>query len=77
MRALRSRVKLSGYVAAAVEQRGADGAELEYNQARGIAGNRFPLELLAPPVETRASRAWCASRPPAHHVVVYTVRALH
>ena len=55
VRALRSRVKLSGYVAAAVEQRGADGAELEYNQARGIAGNRFPLELLAPPVETRAT----------------------
>ena len=45
---------LGGYVAAAVEQRSATGAELEYNAARGIAGNRFPLELLAPP-ETRAT----------------------
>ena len=52
---LRRKVKLSGYVAAAVEQRSADGAELEYNQAVGIAGNRFPLELLAPPLETRAT----------------------
>ena len=52
---LRSRVRLGNYVAAAVEQRAADGAELEYNQAVGIAGNRFPLELLAPPLETRAT----------------------
>ena len=52
---LRSKVKLSGYVAAAVEQRSADGAEAEYNAAIGIAGNRFPLELLAPP-EQRAAR---------------------
>ena len=52
---LRSKVRLSGYVAAAIEQRSADGAEFEYNQAVGIAGNRFPLELLAPPVELRTS----------------------
>ena len=52
---LRAKVRLSGYVAAAVEQRGADGAEAEYNAALGIAGNRFPLELLAPPVEERAT----------------------
>ena len=52
---LRSRVRLGNYVAAAVEQRSADGAELEYNAALGIAGNRFPLELLAPPVEVRAT----------------------
>lgn len=51
---LRSKVRLSAYVAAAVEQRAANGAELEYNQALGIAGNRFPLELLAP-VEERAT----------------------
>ncbi|MCY4592611.1 MAG: hypothetical protein OXE86_19065 [Alphaproteobacteria bacterium] len=51
---LRSRVRMAGYVAAAVEQRSADGAEAEYNAALGIAGNRFPLELLAP-VETRAT----------------------
>ena len=55
VRELRAKVKLSGYVAPAVEQRSADGAELEYNQARGIAGNRFPLELLAPPIEQRAT----------------------
>ena len=49
LRELRSKVQLSGYVSAAIEQRSADGAEAEYNQARGIAGNRFPLELLSPP----------------------------
>ena len=49
LRELRGRVRLSGYVAAAIEQRSADGAEAEYNAARGIAGNRFPLEMLAPP----------------------------
>ena len=52
---LRKQVKLSAYVSAAVEQRSADGAAAEYNAALGIAGNRFPLELLAPPVETRAT----------------------
>ena len=52
---LRAKVKLGGYVAAAIEQRSADGAEAEFNAAVGIAGNRFPLELLAPPVETRAT----------------------
>ena len=52
---LRGKVKLGGYVAAAIEQRGADGAEAEYNAAVGIAGNRFPLELLSPP-EQRAAR---------------------
>ena len=52
---LRAKVKLAGYVTAAVEQRAADGAEAEYNAAIGLAGNRFPLELLAPPVEERAT----------------------
>ena len=55
LRELRGRVKLSGYVTAAIEQRAADGAEAEYNAARGIAGNRLPLEMLAPPLETRAT----------------------
>ena len=55
IRELRGRVKLSGYVSAAIEQRAADGAEGEYNAARSIAGNRFPLELLAPPIEQRAT----------------------
>ena len=45
---LRAKVRLSSYVTAAVEQRAAAGAEAEYNAAVGIAGNRFPLELLAP-----------------------------
>ena len=52
---LRRKVKLTGYVSAAVEQRSADGAEAEFNAALGIGGNRFPLELLAPP-ERRAAR---------------------
>ena len=52
---LRRKVKFGSYIAAAIEQRSADGAELEYNAALGIAGNRFPLELLAPP-EQRAAR---------------------
>ena len=54
IRELRSKVKMSGYVSAAIEQRAADGVEGEYNAARSIAGNRFPLELLAPPLEQRA-----------------------
>ena len=53
---LRAKVRLGGYVAAAIEQRSADGAEAEYNAALGIAGNRFPLILLAPP-EPRGARA--------------------
>ena len=53
-RELRGKVKLGRYVAAAIEQRAADGAEAEFNSEIGIAGNRFPLELLAPP-EDRAT----------------------
>ena len=59
--ALREKVSLSAYVSAAIEQRAADGAAAEYNAALGLAGNRFPLELLVPPeqrvarVETRAT----------------------
>ena len=52
---LRGKVRLGGYVAAAIEQRSAAGPEAEYNAALGIAGNRFPLELLAPP-EQRVAR---------------------
>ena len=58
---LRSKVRLTGYISAAIEQRAAAGAEAEYNAALNITGNRFPLELLAPPeqrqaqVETRAT----------------------
>ena len=53
LRELRGRVNFGHYVTAAAEQRAADGAALEYNQALGIAGNRFPLALLAP-AELRA-----------------------
>ena len=52
---LRGKVKLTGYLSAAIEQRSAVGAEAEFNAAVGIAGNRFPLEMLAPP-EQRAAR---------------------
>jgi len=52
---LRGRVRVGRYVATAIEQRAADGAELEYSAARDIAGNPFPLELLAPPVEKRVT----------------------
>ena len=53
LRELRGRVNFGNYVTAAAEQRSADGAAFEYNQALGIAGNRFPLALLAP-AELRA-----------------------
>ena len=48
IRELRERVGMGEYVAAAAEQRSADGAAKEYNQALGISGNRFPLSMLAP-----------------------------
>ena len=50
-RELRERVGMGEYVAAAAEQRSADGAAKEYNQALGISGNRFPLAMLAPAEE--------------------------
>ena len=58
---LRKKIKFTSYVAAAMEQRSADGAEAEYNAALNITGNRFPLEVLAAPeqrparVESRAT----------------------
>ncbi len=63
---LQERSQVSSYIAAALEQRAVGGAELEYNQAIGIAGNRFPLSLLAPPEErattdtdtTMTPRSW-------------------
>ena len=53
-RAIRSRVNVSDYMGAALEQRAVDGAALEYNQVLHIPGNRFPLEMLAPAIEHRA-----------------------
>ena len=52
---LKGKSRMGRYVAAAIEMRSVDGAEAELNAASGIAGNRFPLELLAPP-EQRAER---------------------
>ena len=54
---LRSKAKLGSYVVAAIEQRAATGAEAEFNAALGISGNRFPLELLAPPEQRTEDRA--------------------
>ena len=50
---LRAKARMGRYVQAAVEMRAVDGVEGELNEAVGIASNRFPLELLAPP-EMRA-----------------------
>ena len=60
---LRRRVRLGRYVAAAIEQRSADGAEAEFNAALGIAGNRFPLELLAPSEHRATSDTDTATMP--------------
>ena len=54
--ALRAKVKLANHVAAALEMRAVDGAEAEYNQELGLRkAGAFPLELLAPEVEVRAT----------------------
>ena len=55
-RELRGRVQVADHVSAAMESRGLDGAALEFNQALGLrATGAFPLELLSPAVEERAS----------------------
>ena len=46
---LRAQVTVSEYVSAALEQRSAEGANAEFNKELGMKGNKFPLELLAPP----------------------------
>ena len=58
LRELRQNVNFERYIAAAMAGGGVhNGAELEYNQAKGIAANYFPMEMLAPkPLETRAAR---------------------
>ena len=53
IRALRDRSRVSSYMQAAVEQRAVGGAEGEFNAARKMPANCFPLELLAPRVEER------------------------
>ena len=48
LREIRSQVSFSDYLAAGIEKRSLHGAALEYSQARGCGGNRFPLDVLAP-----------------------------
>ena len=57
LRSLSGRVTLGRYLHNAAENRGADGAEHEFNQALGLKRpNGFPLRLLAPAAtETRAT----------------------
>ena len=56
-RELRSSVDFGRYVSAAMGGHGVtNGAELEFNQHKGIADGYFPLELLAPKLEKRALR---------------------
>ena len=45
--ALREKVRVTDYLACAMEMRSLDGAASEYNAAVGIGRNAFPLELLA------------------------------
>ena len=61
---LHDRVQFCEYVDAALEMRGANGAALELNQALNIPVTQFPLSLLAPDIEERATTdADTATRP--------------
>lgn len=53
-RRLLGRASIGRIVAGAVEHRALDGAEREIQQARELAGNQIPLDLLRLPVEERA-----------------------
>ena len=48
LKQLEQRVQAGRYVAAAMEERSIDGAELEYNAALHIPSNRFPLAAARP-----------------------------
>ena len=48
-------MRFTEYVGAALDMRGAAGAELEYNQALKIPAGGFPLQLLAPEVRATTS----------------------
>ena len=53
---LRSKVSFADYAHAVVRDAPYDGAAAEFNQEIGLTGARdFPLEMLAPPLETRAT----------------------
>ena len=55
VRALRGRVRVGEYIGAAINHRMARGAEAELNAALGLEGNAFPISLLAPAPELRAT----------------------
>ena len=54
---LRSKVRVTNYISAAMETRAVRGesAEGEYNAAIGMGADQFPLRLLAPDAEARAT----------------------
>ena len=52
---LRGRVSIGDYAVAAIEKRNVEGAAAEYNAALNIGAHRFPLEMLAPAIEERAT----------------------
>ena len=57
LRGLQGNVHFSNYLTAAMAGHGVyAGAEAEYNQHLGIPDNKFPMELLARGLETRAAR---------------------
>ena len=55
LRAIRGRVHLADYAAAAKSGRGVTDAAAEYNAALKMGAEKFPLRLLAPEVEVRAT----------------------
>jgi len=61
--ALETRATISAYVAAAMETRAVNGAELEYNQALKLGADKFPLSLLAPPEQRQTTDAEIQTTP--------------
>ena len=55
LRSIRGKVKIATYLKNAADMRGHDGPEAEYNAAVGCGASAFPLQLLAPEVEVRAT----------------------
>ena len=53
--ALETRSQVHRYIGAAIDKRTVDGAEAEYNAALKMGAHAFPLRLLAPKLETRAT----------------------
>ncbi|MYA43132.1 MAG: hypothetical protein F4087_12255 [Gemmatimonadetes bacterium] len=54
-RRLEGRVEVRRYIGAAMDGKGVDGAEGEYNAALKMGAGSFPLRILAPPREARAT----------------------